>query len=108
MDYIVVCVPDDIMRDVLKTMANGLPDCLFECETTEVVQAFFEQKNTSTPATYARLALRKLRSSNPFIGNDDTILPDQEEALRAIADGVGGWHAYCTALTYRQIQCVGW
>lgn len=91
-----------------RTMAIDLPACLLECHSIEAAQAFFEQNNTSTPATYARLALRKLRPSNPFIGNDDTILPDQEEALRAIADGVGGWDSYCTALTYRQIQCVGW
>ena len=97
------------MRGVLKTMAIDLPACLFDCQTIEAVQAFFEANSTTiAPAAYARLALRKLRPSNPFVSDVDTLFPDQEEALRAVADGDGGWGAYCAALTVRQVHCVGW
>lgn len=89
-------------------MPIDLPDCLFECDTMEEVKAFFQLHNNLNPANYASLALRKLRPSNPFVNHDDYLLPDQKEALRTIADGAGGWDAYCAALTFRQVQCVGW
>lgn len=84
------------------------PNTLGECESIETVRAFFEAHNDFDPATYARLALRKLRPSNPFIDRDDVLLPEQEGALVRVAGGAGDWGAYCSALTYRQVQCVGW
>lgn len=93
------------------------PEITFEsCTTKEQLKRFFRNHaqecllpHNITPASYARLALRKLRSSNVFISEACVLRPDQDELLeRVIEQNSMSWDSYCDALAVEQILCVGW
>ena len=92
------------------------PETSFEsCTTREQLKRFFENHSQErlisniTPASDARLALRKLRRSNVFISEACVLRPDQHELLeRVIEENSMSWDSYCDALAVEQILCVGW
>ena len=79
----------------------------FDCNTKTQFRRCFETYSTYSPEIYISLALRKLRSNNPFIHQEDVLGPDQKELLQIILDHPS-WESYCDSLSVSQIKCVGW
>ncbi len=88
---------------------------LDDCQNKEEAKLFFglhgDERTSSniTPVSDAKLALRKLRPSNPWIDSTCVLRPDQIQLLHEIVEmKPSTWDSYCDALSIEQIRCVGW
>lgn len=81
------------------------------CTTPERVAEFLHQHAVSPACTYASLAVRKLRPSNPFMrgGNRQLPLrPDQTNALKSLArNEAATFEEVCALLSVEQLQWIG-